>query len=403
MVVDEERLRATLSEAAESFDIPDMAVEQVLLRARDLDASPHLMSRFRRRKGETVASDAHGDAASEDEALKARWRRRMLQLKRPPVVLTTAALSLVAVTLILLATLGGLPSSQSNPSANRAPQGLHSSATPGAVSGGSAAPGSAGGVGASGGPAPAPGSSSPPATAPSLPTGAVGQSSKVEETGSLDLTIGKGRLETILTSLTNLAVADGGFAADTATQSGDASNIPTSGSITLQVPQASFDNVLANAQALGTVTSVTSKATDVTGQYVDLQARITALQASRDQYLTIMSKATSISDILAVENQLDSIQSQLDQLQGQLQVLDNETSYATLAVSLTENRSHRPPPSPKPASGISDAWHRSVSGFAAAFDGLVRIAGPALFVLLCLMVAIILGRLAWRSARRRFL
>ena len=46
----------------------------------------------------------------------------------------------------------------------------------------------------------------------------------------------------------------------------------------------------------------------MTGQYVDLQARLTALEDSRQQYLTILAKATSIGDILSVQEQLDSIQ-----------------------------------------------------------------------------------------------
>ena len=73
----------------------------------------------------------------------------------------------------------------------------------------------------------------------------------------------------------------------------------------------------------------------MTGQYVDLQARLAALEASRQQYLTILAKATSIGDILAVQEQLDSIQSQIEQLQGQLQVLTSETSYSTLNVTST--------------------------------------------------------------------
>ena len=71
----------------------------------------------------------------------------------------------------------------------------------------------------------------------------------------------------------------------------------------------------------GKTTKLTTKATDVTGQYVDLQSRIAALEASRQQYLTIMAKATTVGDVLAVQAQLDTIQSQIEQLQGQLQVL----------------------------------------------------------------------------------
>ena len=46
------------------------------------------------------------------------------------------------------------------------------------------------------------------------------------------------------------------------------------GSITLEVPVDTFASVLKQAQSFGTTSNLTTKATDVTGQYVDLQARL---------------------------------------------------------------------------------------------------------------------------------
>ena len=186
----------------------------------------------------------------------------------------------------------------------------------------------------------------PPST-PNLPNGAVGQSAKIEQTGSLTLTVGRGKLSRTVAQLSALAVSDGGFVANSQTQSG----ATPSGSVTLQVPVNSFAAVLARAQALGRTSDLTTKATDVTGQYVDLQSRITALQASRQQYLTILAKATTVGDVLAVQEQIDSIQSQIEQLQGQLQLLTSQTSYSTLTVTVSESTPAPPPaPCPSPAS-----------------------------------------------------
>ena len=135
------------------------------------------------------------------------------------------------------------------------------------------------------------------------------------------LTVGRGDLGRTMTQLTALAGAYGGFVANSQTQSGAGTGGAPYGSVTLQVPVDSFSAVLKQAQALGKTSDLTTKATDVTGQYVDLQARITALEASRQQYLTILAKATTVGDVLAVQEQLDTIQSQIEQLQGQLQVL----------------------------------------------------------------------------------
>jgi hypothetical protein len=233
--------------------------------------------------------------------------------------------------------------------------------------------------------------------APNLPNGAVGQSAKIEQTGSLALTVGRDKLSRTITQLTALAGAYGGFVANSQTQSGG--GFP-SGSVTLQVPVQSFATVLARAEALGKTSGLTTKATDVTGQYVDLQSRITALAASRQQYLTILAKADTVGDVLAVQDQLNAIQSQIEQLQGQLQLLTSQTSYSTLTVTVGE-RSPAPVPSPLPESGLVRAWHASVGGFVTGAEGAIRIAGPLLFALLLVGAVLAGGRALWRRSQRR--
>ena len=238
-----------------------------------------------------------------------------------------------------------------------------------------------------------------PSTAPTLPSGAVGQSAKIEQTGSLGLTVGRGNLSRTVSELTNLATAYGGFVANSQTQSGAATGSTPSGSVTLQVPVDSFATVLTRAEALGKTSGLTTKATDVTGQYVDLQSRITALQASRQQYLTILAKATTVGDVLSVQEQLDTIQSQIEQLQGQLQVLTSETSFSTLTVTVSE-RTPSPQPPPLPESGLVRAWHASIGGFVAGVEGVIRLAGPLLFALLLLGAVLVGGRALWRRYQR---
>ncbi len=239
----------------------------------------------------------------------------------------------------------------------------------------------------------------PTTGAPGLPNGAVGQSAKIEQTGTMTLTVGRGKLSRTVTQLTALAGADGGFVANSQTQSGPASGGTPSGSVTLQVPVQNFATVLTHAESLGRVSDLTTKATDVTGQYVDLQSRITALQASRQQYLTILAKASTVGDVLAVQDQLNAIQSQIEQLQGQLQLLTSQTSYSTLTVAIDE-RSPAPAPGPLPESGVVRAWHASVGGFVTGVEGVIRIAGPLLFALLLLGVVFAAGRVLWRRYQR---
>lgn len=244
----------------------------------------------------------------------------------------------------------------------------------------------------------------PTLAAPNVPattvpaSGTPAQPARIEQTGTLSLKVGKGRLSTTMTKLSFLATALGGFVANTQTQlaGGDGST----GSVTLQVPVASFSALLKDAQGLGTTQQLTTKATDVTGQYVNLQEQIAALEASRQQYLLIMSKATTIGDILSVQSQLDSIEQQIDQLQGQQNLLASETTYSTLTVLVDQSATHHHHTVPHHESGIDSAWHGSLHGFSSGVDGLIRIAGPIVFGLLCLAGVLILGRLSWRRYQR---
>ena len=237
-------------------------------------------------------------------------------------------------------------------------------------------------------------------SAPALPNGAVGGSAKIEQTGTVGLSVGRGDLNRAMAQLRAIAGAYGGFVANSQTQSGAGSGGPPFGTVTLQVPVNNFSAALKQAQRIGRTTSLTTKATDVTGQYVDLQSRIAALDASRQQYLTIMTKATTVGDVLAVQDQLDTIQTQIEQLQGQLQVLTSETSYSTFTANVSEG-TPAPRPIPLPESGMIRAWHESVGGFVAGVEGVIRVAGPLLFALLCAAAAVIGGRVLWRRVQRQ--
>ncbi len=412
-MLDDETLSALLHELGNSFPVPPSGVADTLRRVRRGDDE----------RNESTHAD--GDGTDPDfgtaEDPTHHTVRRMLRTHR--------VLSVAAAVLVLLALAGGaaiLGSASPGTRTNLASKPLNRSLTPARTSHGaspplstttipqdknsSVAPGTSFSAAApsSQGLATSGGATAKEATGTSnspLPAGAVGQPARIEQTGSLDLTVAHGALTSTMNKLTALASAYGGFVANSQTQSNGASsasttsNGPPSGTVTLQVPVANFAALLAEAKSLGKPSAVTTKATDVTGQYVDLQARINALELSRQQYLTIMAKASSVGDVLAVQAQLDNLQSQIEQLQGQLAVIDNQTAYSTLIVALSEPGPHHPAPVPA-ASGVTKAWHDSLHGFAVGVDGIIRLGGPFLFALLCLAALVFGGRLTWRRLQR---
>jgi Domain of unknown function (DUF4349) len=399
-MLDDDQLASLFARAGEAFDVPTSGAAEIMARATGGAGAA----------GDAPSDAAEGEAPDELEPARAgRARRLAATVGRHRVPAVAACLVLV---LVVAGAVGALTRSTAPPALSASAahtRGLPhvpapTTTVPSAASGATspefkaAAPPASGTIGSSaqlGARTAVTVPTSP--TAPSLPNGAVGQSSKIEQTGSLGLTVRKGALGRTMTRLTALAGSVGGFVASSQTQSG-AGGAPY-GSITLQVPVDTFSSVLKQAQSFGTTSSLTTHATDVTGQYVNLQARISALQTSEQQYLTIMSKATTVGDVLSVQEQIDTIQSQIEQLQGQLQLLTGQTSYSTLAVTLNEP-TPPVPIGPVPESGVVRAWHNSIDGFLSGVDGLIRLAGPLLFALLCLAVIVVGGRALWRRYQR---
>jgi hypothetical protein len=410
-MVDEQALAELLQRAAESIGLPDGAPERILSAAR----APSPGSLEPGSPSEPADSDTADPPRSGIRALVPRNGRTRTLSVAAAVILVAGGIALSAVEL------RGTPArtTTSAVAATSAPAAGGSGHNASSAVGRAAVPSTAGSpqtaaTGATRNSASGSGStgSSTPSSAPALSSGSVNQSAKIEATGSVDLTIARGKLQSALTTLTAMATADGGFVASTQSQLGapapgsggkGSSASPSSGTIVLQVPEPTFESMVADVQRVGHPTAVNTSATDVTSHYVDLQAQITAAEASRQQYLTIMTQASSIGDILAVQTQLDTLQSQIQQLQGQLNVLNSQTAYGTLTISLTEAGHHTTVPPIHVQTGLGKAWHDGVGGFVSGVEWLIRIAGTALFVLLALVALAFVARWAWRAGRRQML
>lgn len=216
---------------------------------------------------------------------------------------------------------------------------------------------------------------------------------KVVKTGEIGLVVSKDRFSSAFGQLTTIATGVGGYVSSSTT-SEDASS--PSGHVTLRVPVASFEDVVGRVRKLGQVTTVSSSGRDVTAESVDLDARISSLSTARQQYLTLMTKATTVGDVLAVQQQINELQTQIEQLQGQKRVLDSQAAMSTLDVNLGDRRTATPPKAP---SGLSRAWHRATRGFVGALEGLVGASGLILFLLLMGAAIWLLGRPLWRRMR----
>ncbi|MDD4332569.1 MAG: DUF4349 domain-containing protein [Patescibacteria group bacterium] len=110
------------------------------------------------------------------------------------------------------------------------------------------------------------------------------------------------------------------------------------GYITIKVPVASFEQAMGEIKKLATeVENESSNATDVTEQYVDLEARLKNLKAEEEQYIKILSKAATVVDILKVTNYLSNVRGQIEAIEGQIKYLDRQVDMSTITVNLSSD------------------------------------------------------------------
>jgi hypothetical protein len=107
----------------------------------------------------------------------------------------------------------------------------------------------------------------------------------------------------------------------------------TLASVTYRFPSARWEDAQTEIRALATkVVSAKTGSAEVTGEVLDLGARIANLRATEQALQAIMAKATKISDILEVQSQLTGVQGQIEQLSTAEAHLRDQASLATLTV-----------------------------------------------------------------------
>ncbi len=138
-----------------------------------------------------------------------------------------------------------------------------------------------------------------------------------------------------------------------------------SATLTLRVPAAQFDEALERLRALeGEVVAEATRESDVTRQIVDIQARITNLEASEASYRVLLERAERIEDVLTVQSRLDGVRGEIEQLEAQLQDIEGDADLSTLTVSLI--------PVAEPVSAVTEEWDPGVQ-FNGALASLVGI------------------------------
>jgi hypothetical protein len=136
--------------------------------------------------------------------------------------------------------------------------------------------------------------------------------------------------------------ADGAFVVSGNEYGGGAGQAPSI-NLSIRIPVTRFDATMDRIAELGReVRQRQETAQDVTAEYVDVQARIEALETARQRLLSLMEDAATTEDLLLAEQQLTQRETELNALKGRAQFLSESAALSKIDISLTPSALAQP-------------------------------------------------------------
>ncbi len=137
--------------------------------------------------------------------------------------------------------------------------------------------------------------------------------------------------------ITVMATAAGGYVSGSSVYDSYYSDTSRQeGYITVRIPSENYTAFVRDVEKLGEVNSKSITGTDVTEEYIDLEARLNNLQKQEKRLTEILNMSNTVEEVLSVEKELERVRGEIDSLTGRLQYLNNRIDFATINIRVTE-------------------------------------------------------------------
>jgi chromosome segregation ATPase len=106
--------------------------------------------------------------------------------------------------------------------------------------------------------------------------------------------------------------------------------------VTIRIPAAKLNSFMDEIAIFGEVESRNVYSQDITDEYADMGIRLDNAEKARKRYLELLEKATDVSDILAIEKELERLNGETERLKGQINSYDKQVKYSSVNVYFIE-------------------------------------------------------------------
>ena len=166
-------------------------------------------------------------------------------------------------------------------------------------------------------------------------------------------------------------------------------------STTLRLPSGTTETALVELRKLGKVREESQNSSDVTSQYVDLQARLTNARNTEQRLTDLLRERTGkLPEVVEVEREISRVREEIERMQAQQKDMNNKVQFATIQVAVSEEyraeiEHSSPSAGTRLRNALIDGYHSAVESVLNAAL-LVLLFGPVLLLWSAVLIPVIL-------------
>lgn len=127
--------------------------------------------------------------------------------------------------------------------------------------------------------------------------------------------------------------------------------------VRVRVPADRFDAFVEGMGALGRLENRSISATDVTTEWVDVEARLGAKRAVEKRYLELAAQAKNVEEMLQVERELGNVRAEIESMEARMKSLRDQVAMSTVSITCNKQVAVRERFSPQFGVALREGWN----------------------------------------------
>ncbi|MCR4655645.1 MAG: DUF4349 domain-containing protein [Lachnospiraceae bacterium] len=137
--------------------------------------------------------------------------------------------------------------------------------------------------------------------------------------------------------------------------------------ITARIPAEKLDGFVEEIAGNSNVLSRNESIDDVTLNYVDMEAKKKSLQTEYDRLNKLIETAEDLETLILLEERLAEVRYELESYESRLRTIDNQVTYATVNISISEVVKYTPTPTHE-----ESLWERMAGSFTESCEAMIE-------------------------------